>query len=61
MIFHAFPKSIKPKLNFITLLEFELAYYDVAVLHVSHYTTRFPLPFVFGCVELSRMSAHVCI
>ena len=28
------------KVNVIAQLEFELAYYDVAVHHVSHYVTR---------------------
>ena len=30
---HAFPKCISPKANVITLLEFELAYCDIAVQH----------------------------
>ena len=34
---HTFPKGISPKVNVIVQLEFELAYYDVAVQHVSHY------------------------
>ena len=34
---HAFPKGINPKVNVIAQLEFELAYYDVAVQYVSHY------------------------
>ena len=33
---HAFPKGISPKVNVIVGLEFELAYYDVAVKQVSH-------------------------
>ena len=37
-VVHTFPKGICLKLNIIALLEFELAYYDVAVWHISHYT-----------------------
>ena len=36
MKIHTFPKGISPKVNVIALLEFELAYYDVAVQHISH-------------------------
>ena len=35
---HAFSKGMNLKMNVIAGLEFELAYYDLAVLHVSHYT-----------------------
>ena len=35
---HTFPKGIKMKVNVIMRLELELAYYDVAVQHVNHYT-----------------------
>ena len=43
---HAFPKSINPKVNAITQLEFELPYYDAAVQHISHDTTGAPLYFI---------------
>ena len=36
---HTFPKDISPKVNVITWLEYELVYYDIAVQHVSRYTT----------------------
>ena len=36
---HSFPKDTSPKVNVIAQLEFELAYYNVAVQHVSHYAT----------------------
>ena len=32
---HVFPKGISPNMNVIARLEFELAYYDVAVHHIS--------------------------
>ena len=35
---HVFPKSIILKVNVTVLLEFELAYNDIAVQHVNHYT-----------------------
>ena len=35
-----FPKGSCPKVNATDWLEFELAYYVVAVLHVSHYATE---------------------
>ena len=37
-----FLKGIYPKVTVIAWLEFELAYYDVAVQCVSHYTTGTP-------------------
>ena len=37
---HTFPKGICPKVNVIARLEYELAYYDSAVHHFNHYTTR---------------------
>ena len=36
---HIFPKGIIPKVNVIAWLGFEIAYYDVTVLYVSHYAT----------------------
>ena len=36
---HTFLKRIKPKINLIVRLEFELAYYDIVVQHVNHYAT----------------------
>ena len=36
--FHIFPKVISRQVNVIPSLEFELAYNDVAMQHVSHYT-----------------------
>ena len=35
---HIFPKGISPKVNVIARLESELAYYNVTVQHVTHYT-----------------------
>ena len=40
---HTFPMGICPKVNVIARLEYELAYYDSAVHHFIHYTTRTPL------------------
>ena len=42
----AFPKGICLKVNLRAQLEFELAYYDVTVYHVSHYATKSP-PILF--------------
>ena len=39
---HTFPKGICPKVNVIVRLGFELAYYDSAVQHFNHYTSRTP-------------------
>ena len=36
-----FTKSISPKVNVIARLEIELAYFEVAVHHVSHCTSFF--------------------
>ena len=41
---YAFPKGISLKVNIIAQQEFELAYYDIAVQYVSHYTTETPHP-----------------
>ena len=35
--FHNIPKGIRPKVNIIAQLEFELAYYDVTMQHISYY------------------------
>ena len=35
-----FPKGISLKVNVIVRLEFELAFYDVAVLLVNHYAIK---------------------
>ena len=35
---HTFPKDISLKMNVIVRLEFELAYNNVAVQHIYHYT-----------------------
>ena len=45
---HTFPKGICPKVNVITRLEYELAYYDSAVHCFNHYTTRTPHQFLSG-------------
>ena len=37
-----FPKILVWKVNLIAQLEFELAYYKIAVQHISHYTTGIP-------------------
>ena len=43
---HTFPKGISPKLNFISRLEFELAYFKAAVLYLSHHAMGTP-SFIF--------------
>ena len=44
--FVTFQKCISPKVNVIARLEFEPAYYDNLVLHVSHYASRIPSQFI---------------
>ena len=39
---HIFSKSNIPRVNVMTELEFEVAYYDLAVKHASHYATGSP-------------------
>ena len=39
---YTFPKGLSPKVNMIAPLEFELAYHDIAVQHVSHDTMGTP-------------------
>ena len=41
--FHTFTKIISLKMNIIMQLEFELAYYNLEILHISHYTPEIPL------------------
>ena len=48
MVIHNFYKGIGPEVNVIARLEFELAYYDVAVQHNSHHATGTPC-----CTKLS--------
>ena len=38
--FHHFLNCINPKLNVIVRVDFELAYYHFAVLHINHYATE---------------------
>ena len=35
---YTFPRLISPKVNEIAPLEFEFVYYDVAALHISHFS-----------------------
>ena len=42
--------GISLKENLIAQLEFALVYYDVAVQHISHYTTGIPSTPNFGLV-----------
>ena len=51
---HISPKGINSKVNVIAWLKFELAYYDKAVYHVSHYTTE-TLPV---CASVSKCWCH---
>ena len=44
--FISFPRSISPKLNVITRLEFELTYFEATVPHIKHDATETP-QFVF--------------
>ena len=39
---HTFPHGIRPKVNVIARLEFDLAYYDSAVHCFNYYITRTP-------------------
>ena len=39
---HTFLKGISPKVNVIAWLELELAYFDVAIEHISYYVTGLP-------------------
>ena len=54
---HTFLKGISLKVNVTVWLKFELAYYDVAVQHVSHYTME-PLP-IKG--RMLRLNLRLCV
>ena len=43
----SFPQDIRSKVNIIAGLEFELAYKDIAVQHVSHYATGTLPPVIY--------------
>ena len=43
-----FSKDIRPKVNVIAWLEFELNNYDIIVLHVGHYITETHHLIAFG-------------
>ena len=47
-------EDISPKANIIARLEIELAYYDITVQHVSHYTMETP-PF---CTSVKIISSE---
>ena len=47
---HNFPKGISPKLNIMARLEFELAYYEVAVQH-DRLKAKENLPFIFADIS----------
>ena len=58
---HTFLKVITPKVKIIERLEFELAYYDVTVRHVSHNTTGTPM-FLIVCVSVCLcVCVYVCV
>ena len=38
--FYTFPKGMSPKVNVMVWLEIEFTYFEAAVQHLSHYTTR---------------------
>ena len=50
--FNTFTKVISPKVNTIAWLEFELAYFEAAVQHFSHYATGIPPVFKLILVYL---------
>ena len=39
---YIFSKGISPKVDIITQLQFKLAYYIIAVQHISHYAMETP-------------------
>ena len=39
---HTYSKDMNPKANEIACLKFELAYYDITVLYISHYNSKTP-------------------
>ena len=43
---HTFPKSVSSNVNVIARLEFELAYFEAAVQHISYYATEI-LPYYY--------------
>ena len=55
---HTFPKGICLKVNAITRLEYELAYYDSAVHRFNHYTTRTP-PWFVGFYGISTFVGYI--
>ena len=57
MRFKRFPMEISPKVNVIAQLDFELANYDVAVQHVSHYTTK-TLLFALSNIEKEKFGNY---
>ena len=50
---HVILESISLKVNVIVRLDFELAYYDVAVQLASRYATETPLPLFWGKVNMT--------
>ena len=58
---YAFPKGISPKVNVTAKLEPEVAYSDVAVQHVNHYTTRSLLQETNGCSLVSNSGQSILL
>ena len=52
---YTFPKGISPRVDIIVWLEFELAYKDVRVLHISHCTMGNPIGWIYGIAYLHLM------
>ena len=53
-----FHKVINPKVNVIAWLEFELAYFEAAIQHVSHYTTKIDLYFLTIIILLKNTNSE---
>ena len=58
--FNTFPNGIYPKVNNIARLKFDLAYYNLTVSHVNHYTMG-DIPFENFMVSVLRTDSKLCI
>ena len=58
---HTFPKGICPRVNVIARLEYKLMYYDSAVHHFNHYTTRTSPSSIVVSMDVHNSYIYICV
>ena len=55
---HTSAKCIRPKVNIIAWLDFELVYFEAAVQHFNHYITA-TSPNLFGVMQIRNTDMNI--